>query len=160
MSEPTTTPEPTPETTSADGAAPESEAPKPTETVDFWKQKAREQEKRAKENAKAAERLAALEESQKTESQKLAERAEAAERSAQEAQRELSRLRVLSEVSLPAELHEFVIGNDEDELRAKAQKLKAQFTAGAQSIDVGQGPRGTQTAPSMSQLIRQAAGRA
>jgi len=101
-----------------------------------------------------------LEEAQKTESQKLAERAEAAERTASEAQRELARFRVLSEVALPPELHEFVVGNDEDELRAKAQKLKAQFSADAQSVDVGQGPRGTSAAPSMSALIRQAAGRA
>jgi len=63
-------------------------------------------------------------------------------------------------VALPPELHEFVVGNDEDELRAKAQKLKAQFSADAQSVDVGQGPRGTSAAPSMSALIRQAAGRA
>ena len=60
--------------------APEAEAtenteqpaatPKPTETVDFWKQKAREQEKRAKENATAAQRLAELEDAQKTAEQK------------------------------------------------------------------------------------------
>ena len=51
------------------------EEPKPTETVDFWKQKAREQEKRAKENAAAAKRLAEVEESQKSEAERLADRA-------------------------------------------------------------------------------------
>lgn len=55
------------------------EQPKPTETVDFWKQKAREQEKRAKENAKAAERLAEIEESQKSEAEKAADRIAKAE---------------------------------------------------------------------------------
>ena len=35
--------------------------PKPTETVEFWKAKAREQEKRAKDNAAAATRLAEIE---------------------------------------------------------------------------------------------------
>jgi hypothetical protein len=39
------------ETTETETETPEQQAPKPTETVDFWKSKAREQEKRAKENA-------------------------------------------------------------------------------------------------------------
>jgi len=53
--------------------------PKPTETVDFWKQKAREQEKRAKDNADAAKRLSEIEESQKSEAEKAAERIAKAE---------------------------------------------------------------------------------
>lgn len=60
--------------------------PKPSETVDFWKQKAREQEKRAKENAEAAKRLAEIENASKSEAQKAtdalakeAARADAAE---------------------------------------------------------------------------------
>jgi predicted phage tail protein len=52
----------------------EPEQPKPTETVDFWKQKAREQEKRAKDNADAAKRLSEIEDAQKSESEKVAER--------------------------------------------------------------------------------------
>lgn len=56
-----------------------SDAPKPTETVDFWKQKAREQEKRAKENADAAKQLSEIRESQKTEAEKAAERVSKAE---------------------------------------------------------------------------------
>ena len=52
---------------------------KPTETVDFWKQKAREQEKRAKENADAAKRLADLEDAQKSETEKAADRIAKAE---------------------------------------------------------------------------------
>ncbi len=52
----------------------EAEQPKPTETVDFWKQKAREQEKRAKDNASAAQRLAEIEDAQKSESEKVADR--------------------------------------------------------------------------------------
>lgn len=48
--------------------------PKPTETVDFWKSKAKEQEKRAKENFAAAKRLAEIEESQKSEAEKTADR--------------------------------------------------------------------------------------
>lgn len=57
----------------------EQEQTKPTETVDFWKQKAREQEKRAKENADAAKRLAEIEDAQKSESEKVADRIAKAE---------------------------------------------------------------------------------
>lgn len=59
--------------TDADSAD-QPDAAKPTETVDFWKQKAREQEKRAKDNAAAAKRLAEVEDSQKTEAEKVADR--------------------------------------------------------------------------------------
>lgn len=52
---------------------------KPTETVEFWKTKAREQEKRAKDNAAAAKRLAELEDAQKSESEKVADRISKAE---------------------------------------------------------------------------------
>lgn len=55
-------------------ATTEQSETKPTETVDFWKQKAREQEKRAKDNADAAKRLAEIEDAQKSESEKVAER--------------------------------------------------------------------------------------
>lgn len=47
---------------------------KPTETVDFWKQKAREQEKRAKDNAEAARQLGQIQDAQKTETEKVADR--------------------------------------------------------------------------------------
>lgn len=67
----TVTPESTESTT--------EQQPKPTETVDFWKTKAREQEKRAKDNADAAKRLADIEESQKSETQKVADRIAKAE---------------------------------------------------------------------------------
>jgi hypothetical protein len=56
-----------------------TEQAKPTETVDFWKNKSREQEKRAKENAAAARELAEIKESQKTESEKAADRIAKAE---------------------------------------------------------------------------------
>ena len=51
------------ETVEASHESPEAPAaePKPTETVDFWKAKAREQEKRAKANADAATKLKEIE---------------------------------------------------------------------------------------------------
>ena len=72
MSEPVV--EPTP-TTPTEGEQPV----KPTETVEFWKGKAREQEKRAKENADARKQLDELTESRKSEIEKAQERAAAAE---------------------------------------------------------------------------------
>lgn len=53
--------------------------PKPTETVDFWKTKAREQEKRAKENADAAKRLEEFEQASKSDIEKAMDRVTKAE---------------------------------------------------------------------------------
>lgn len=72
-------------TETTEGTATESQdtteqtTPKPTETVEFWKQKAREQESRAKSNAAAAKKLAEMEESQKTQAEKDADRIAKAE---------------------------------------------------------------------------------
>lgn len=63
---------PATETTNVE--TPKPTEPKPTETVDFWKGKAREQEKRAKENADAAKRLAELEDASKSQATKDDER--------------------------------------------------------------------------------------
>ena len=48
--------------------------PEPTETVEHWREKARLQEKRAKENAAAAKRLQEIEDQQKTEAERTADR--------------------------------------------------------------------------------------
>ncbi|WP_280331499.1 hypothetical protein [Nocardia wallacei] len=68
----------------ADAAATGTEASettetKPTETVDFWKTKAREQERRAKDNAAAAKELAELKDAQKSDAEKAADRIAKAE---------------------------------------------------------------------------------
>ena len=77
------------------------QAPKPTETVEFWKQKAREQEKRAKDNASAAQRLAEIEESNKSAEQKATERlAEIEKRAADLTAKEL-RVTVSEETGVP-----------------------------------------------------------
>jgi predicted phage tail protein len=65
--------------TGAEGTKETEQQTKPTETVDFWKQKAREQEKRAKENADAAKRLSEIEDAQKSETEKTADRIAKAE---------------------------------------------------------------------------------
>lgn len=85
------------------GAEETAEAPKPTETVDFWKQKAREQEKRAKENAEAAKRLAAIEESQKSEADKANDAIAAAKAEADAARTQLLRYQIAAEYGLSGE---------------------------------------------------------
>lgn len=108
--------------TETEGA--ESTEQKPTETVDFWKQKAREQERRAKENAKAAERLAAIEEANKTETQKAADALAAAQREAEEARAEALRYRIASKFQIGDEdAALFLTASDEETLTAQAQRL-------------------------------------
>lgn len=92
MTEATSTPAATTETDDGTNEAPATEqaadtttpdaetAPKPTETIEFWKAKAREQEQRAKANKKDLDRLAQIDDANKTETQRLTERAEAAEK--------------------------------------------------------------------------------
>jgi hypothetical protein len=75
------------------------QAPKPSETVDFWKAKAREQEKRAKANADAALR----------------------------AEREIEgfKAQVAKATGVPAEV---LRGRDLDEIKAHADSLKPLLT--------------------------------
>lgn len=107
-----------------------TEEAKPTETVDFWKQKAREQEKRAKANADAADRLAAIEEASKTEAEKTAERiakaeAEVAGIPSKVADALRSHLVVLHEIDADdAEL--FLTANDPDLLIKQVTRLLGQ----------------------------------
>jgi hypothetical protein len=119
--------------------------------------KAIAEERKAKKDAekRAAELEAQLKQYQdrdKTEAEKLAERATAAEAAAAGAQREIARLRVIAEVQLDPDLHEFVIGDTEDEMRARAEKLKAKVTGSvAPEPTTEPGPR-----PDLSQGARSA----
>jgi hypothetical protein len=98
--------------------------PKPTETVEFWKQKAREQEKRAKENAKAADRLAEIENASKTEAEKAEARMRELEADAAAARVEALRFRVASEYGIDGERAELLLtGSDEETMKKQAQAL-------------------------------------
>jgi hypothetical protein len=98
--------------------------PKPSETVDYWKQRARENETRAKANADAAKELAAIRESQKSEAEKVAERLAAAERDAQTARAEALRLRVAAKFGISDEDADlFLVGTDEATLTKQAERL-------------------------------------
>lgn len=125
-----TTPEATPDTAAAETVATETEPeptqPKPTETVDFWKGKAREQEKRAKENATKAAEFDRLTEAAKSDLQRATERAEAAERRAAELESERDvtdwKARAAEKFGVPASV---LRGSTADEINAHAESLKA-----------------------------------
>jgi hypothetical protein len=135
-------------------SATQAEQPKPTETVDFWKAKAREQEKRAKDNATAAQRLKEFEDRDKTEAEKAAERVTTSEKRATEAETRATRLEVILD-KLPADataedvkrlvaLSKRLVGNTREELEADADELLATFKTSGNprpSGDIGQGTR-------------------
>lgn len=104
-------------------------APKPTETVEFWKAKAREQEKRAKENAEKASKFDQVTAAQKSELQLAIERAEAAERenTSLKADREIADWKTQTAknpkfAGVPADV---LRGTTLEEIEAHAASLKA-----------------------------------
>jgi hypothetical protein len=133
--------DPTPETPPKPDA-PAQEPPAKPETD--WRAEAKKWETRAKENKTAAERLAALEESQKSEQQKLMERAEAAERERDSMRTEALRLRIAAEKGLTPKQAARLRGSSEEELLADADELLSEFQpASARRYgDVDQGVRG------------------
>jgi len=99
--------------------------PKPTETVDFWKQKAREQEKKAKENVAARMELDELKKANLSHEEKLAaELGEVAQRAAR-AEAEAMRWRIAAKHGISDEDAElFLTGSDEDTLARQAERFK------------------------------------
>ena len=80
----------------------------------------------AKANAEAAERLAAIEESQKTEAEKTADRIRQLEVEAQTAQREALRFKVAAKFGIGDEDADlFLTGSDEETLTKQAERLAA-----------------------------------
>ena len=110
------------EATETTAEAPAAETPPAQETD--WKAEARKWESLAKRNKDAASKLEEIEEASKSEAQKLAERAEAAEKALAEAQADALHSRVIAKHSIPEDYHDFVVGASEEELAAKAEKVK------------------------------------
>jgi hypothetical protein len=111
--------------------------PKPTETVEFWKQKAREQEKRAKENATAAQRLADLEDAQKTAEQKAADKlAELTAKEAALAAKE-ARADVSATTGIPAQ----ILAGPEDSTPEAIQAFADLLTAHVEAAGKPRAPR-------------------
>lgn len=116
--------------------APATEAPaeltaekKPTETVDFWKQKAREQEGRAKANADAAKRLKEIEDRDLSDLEKARRDAEQANGRLAEYEKTTLRQRIALEKGLPASLVGRLQGATEDEVSTDADALLALIKA-------------------------------
>lgn len=107
--------------------------PKPTETVEFWKQKAREQEARAKSNADAARRLADLEESQKSEAQKIADRAAAAERARDDAMADGLRYKAAAKHGVSEDYFDMLGTGDEETIFARGERLGGLIKAQAEN---------------------------
>jgi hypothetical protein len=135
--------EPTPEQQPA--GQPETPAePKPTETVDYWKQRARQNEAQAKANAEAAKRLKEIEDRDLSELQKAQRDREEALTRLQEIEREAVRNRVALAKGLPAEIAATLNGANEEELAAHADRLiawRGNVPPTAPRPDPSQGPR-------------------
>lgn len=103
----------------------------------------------AKANADAAERLAALEESQKTETQRLLEERDALKAERDSMQGEAMRARVALTKGLSAELADRLRGSTEDELSEDAERLLALIKPPGPPRfgDVDQGVRRTTPTP-------------
>lgn len=114
--------EATPEATTTE-TTPAPEQPKPTETVDFWRQKAREQEARAKSNAEAAKRLAEIEDAQKTEQQRIADRQMQIERERDEARAEGLRYKAAAKHGIGEDHFDLLGTGDEETIGRRAERL-------------------------------------
>jgi len=101
------------------------EAPKPTETVEFWKQKAREQEKKAKENAQARMELDTLKASQLSNEERLAAERDQAVAERDQAMTRLLVLEVATKFGIndPDDISLFLTGTDEETLTKQAERL-------------------------------------
>jgi len=109
------------------------EEPKPTETVDFWKQKAREQEGRAKANAEAAKRLAEIEDAQKSEAQKNADALTAAQRAAEESKAEALRYRAAATHKVSEDYFDLLGTGDADAISDRARRVGELVSAKAEN---------------------------
>lgn len=145
--------------------------PNPQDDVAKWKAMARKHEQQAKENAAAAQKLAAIEEASKTEAQKAADKMADYERRTVDAEQRALRYEVGVEKGVPTKLLRYLTGMTKDEIEANADQLLADFGPAAGTEATGGGPRealrpgasaaATSADPNraINDRIRQAAGR-
>lgn len=105
------------------------EAPKPTDTVEFWKKQARDNEARAKSNADAARKLQEIEDSQKSETQKQADATAKAQQEAAEARAEALAYRVAAAHQVTPEYFDLLGAGPEDIITARAERVGALLVA-------------------------------
>lgn len=113
-----------------------TEPPKPTETVEFWKKQARENEARAKSNADAAQKLQAIEDSQKSEAQKQADATAKAQQDAAEARAEAAAYRVAATHKVTPDYFDLLGTGPEDQITARAERLGALLSAAAENAQL------------------------
>ena len=113
----------TPEATAQTPADPTTPAA-PVEEID-WKAKAREWERRAKDNKTAADELAAIRESQKSEAEKAADALKTAQAEAEAARASLLRYQVAAQhgITDADDIALFLTGSDEETLTKQATRL-------------------------------------
>lgn len=97
--------------------------PRPTETVEFWKQKAREQEARAKANVDAARRLQEIEESQKSEAQRQADAVQRAQQELAEARADAARFKAAATHGINPDYLDLLGSGDEETVIGRAERL-------------------------------------
>ena len=141
--------EPTTEASAQEPAKPE--APE----ID-WKAKAREWEKRAKENKSAAEKLAEIEEASKTAEQKAAERLAEMEAQAKALEAKAARAEIASETGIPSNILAGPEDSSPEAIKAYADLLIA-YTENAgkprpPKPDTNQGRSGTGSASTADQF--------
>lgn len=115
----------------------------------------RDAEREAKANKTAADKLARIEEENKTEQQKTLERAEKAEARAKDLEVGMLRRDIAAEKNIPADLIQFLTGDDREAIEAAAEILAKHIpakggtpgTPGQQAGSAGVGTRGNPPAP-------------
>lgn len=141
--QPDPTPDPAPQPDAPDG---DQQPDKPLGPNGEKALKAERDARHAAEKAlaDAQARVKEFEQAQMSEQERLSAQLKEAQEAAATASAEALRLRIAAELNVPADLHEFLTGASEDEIRAKAQKLAAMAQQGKQTPrpDFGGGKRG------------------
>lgn len=132
----------TDETSETETTGSESTTEEPKPKSELPPEAARALRKANKEAADLRHKLKEYEDRDKTEQQKLTEKASESEREANELRAELLRNKVALAKGLTAEQSEFLVGDDEESLLARADKILALTKPGRPAGDVDQGARG------------------
>lgn len=122
-----------------DGGTQDADALKTAQAeIARWKKQARDNEKRAKENAQKARDYDTYTESQKSEIQKATERATAGEQEATKWQSLYHRTLACANYDIPLSLIDQIQGSNEDEINASAESLSAAINERAATLAAAQ----------------------
>lgn len=118
------------------------ETPKPSDTVDYWKRRARDNEKRAKDNADKAKRLDEIEEAKKTEDEKRADADAKQKQETENLRLENMRLRAAGANSISGEdedgveYADLIGGSDEESITRNAKSIGRLLAAAKERDDL------------------------